>query len=91
MSEMSVGDAVGIQCDVRPGPFSGEKLITLETVDGPISGFVLETNLKQVGTQWYVRAVIQDIEQDVLTVRVRGSFFTTNGLASVPRQYAMAA
>jgi hypothetical protein len=37
------------------------------------------------------RAVIQGIKNDVLEVRVKGSFFTTNGLASVPRRYAMAA
>jgi hypothetical protein len=91
MSEMKVGDVIGIQCDVRPGPFSGEHMITFGTVDGPISGFVRESDLKQVESQWYIRAVIQDIRDEVLHVRVRGSFFTTNGLAAVPRRYAMAA
>ncbi len=91
MSEMKVGDVIGIQCDVRPGPFSDERMITFDTVDGPISGFVRETDLKQKNSQWYIRAIIQDIQDDVLHVRVKGSFFTTNGLASVPRRYAMAA
>jgi hypothetical protein len=91
MSEMKVGDVIGIQCDVRPGPFSGERMITFDTVAGPISGFVREPDLIEKKSQWYVRAVIQAIKDDVLEVRVKGSFFTTNGLASVPRRYAMAA
>jgi hypothetical protein len=88
---MNIGDTVGIQCTVKPGPFSGERLISFDTVDGPISGFVKEVDLTEIKTQWYVRAVIQGIADDVLTVRVKGSFFTTNGLASVPRRFALAA
>lgn len=88
---MKIGDTIGIQCDVRPGPFSDELMITFDTVGGPISGFVRKSELKEEAGQSYVRAVIQDIKDDVLEVRVRGSFFTTNGIASVPRKYAMAA
>ena len=88
---MKVGDVIGIQCEVRPGPFAGERMITFDTVDGPVSGFVRESDLKEVNSQWYVRAVIQNIKDDELAVRVRGSFFTTNGLATVPRRYALAA
>jgi hypothetical protein len=91
MSEMKVGDVIGIQCDVRPGPFSGEQMITFDTMDGPVSGFVREPDLKEIASQWYVRAIIQEIRDDVLHVRVKGSFFTTNGLAAVSRRYAMAA
>lgn len=88
---MKVGDVIGIQCEVRPGPFAGERMITFDTVDGPISGFVRESELKEANSHWYVRAVIQDIKGDELAVRVRGSFFTTNGLATVSRRYALAA
>jgi hypothetical protein len=88
---MKVGDTIGVQCDVRPGPFSDELMITFDTIDGPISGFVRKSELKQQSSQWYVRAVIENIKGDILEVRVRGSFFTTNGIASVPRKYAMAA
>jgi hypothetical protein len=91
MSGMKVGDMIGIQCDVRPGPFSGERMIKFDTVDGPISGFLRDYDLTQKNSQWYVRAVIQNIGEDTLEVRVKGSFFTTNGLATVPRRYAMAA
>ena len=91
MAEMQVGDVIGIQCEVRPGPFSEERMVTFDTIDGPVSGFVREADLKEVNSQWYARAVIQDIRGEILHVRVKGSFFTTNGLASVPRRYAMAA
>lgn len=91
MAGMKVGDVIGIQCTVQPGPFSGERLVSFDTIDGPISGFVREADLKQIDDQWYIRAVILGIHDDVLAVRVRGSFFTTNGLASVERRYAMAA
>jgi hypothetical protein len=91
MSEMNVGDEIVIQCDVRPGPFSEERMVTFDTVDGPISGFVRERDLREIVSKWYVTAVILKIENDILHVRVKGSFFTTNGLAAVSRQYAMAA
>ncbi len=31
-------DVVAVPCDVRPGAFPGEFLVTTETVNGPISG-----------------------------------------------------
>ena len=88
---MKIGDVVGIRCEIRPGPFSEERMITFDTVGGPVSGFVRVPDLIEVGSQWYVRAIIQGVADDELTVRARGSFFTTNGLATVPRRYAMAA
>ncbi len=89
---MKIGDTIGVQCEVRPGPFEGEKMITFDTVHGPTSGFVRSSELRHQETQWYVRAKIQNIiDDDTLEVRVRGSFFTTNGVASIPRRYAMAA
>lgn len=91
MAGMKVGDVVGVQCTVQPGPFSEERLISFNTVEGPISGFVQESNLRQEGDNWRVRAVILAIRGDILEVKVQGSFFTTNGLANVPRQFAMAA
>lgn len=66
-------------------------MITFETVDGPISRFVRRGELREESGRWFVRALVQAIRDDILEVRVRGSFFTTNGLASIPRKYAMAA
>jgi hypothetical protein len=91
MPGIKVGDVIGVQCRVQPGPFSEERLVSFDTVDGPVSGFVREVNLKEVESQWFVRAVVQGVSDDILEVRVKGSFFTTNGLANVERRFAMAA
>jgi hypothetical protein len=91
MPGIKVGDVIGVQCRVQPGPFSEERLVSFDTVDGPVSGFVREVNLKEVESQWFIRAVVQGIRDDILEVRVKGSFFTTNGLANVERRFAMAA
>jgi hypothetical protein len=48
MAAMKVDDVIGVLCKVQPGPFSDERLISIETVDGSISGFVSENELKQV-------------------------------------------
>ena len=92
MAALQPGTEIGIPCDVKPGPFSGEKLVSFETIDGPVTGFVEEQDLaKQDGHQWYVRAVVLNVGGDVVTVRVEGSFFNTNGLAHIRREMALAA
>jgi hypothetical protein len=91
MSSMKIGHVVGVQCTVQPGPFSEERLITFNTVHGPVSGFVSEEELKRTADNWFVRAVVEAVRGDILEVRVNGSFFTTNGLASVSKEYAIAA
>lgn len=91
MPGMKVGDIIGVRCQVQPGPFSEERVITIETVHGPISGFVREAELKQVHEDWFVRSVVRAIGGDTLEVLINGSFFTTNGVASVSKHLAMAA
>lgn len=92
MPTLEAGAVIGVPCVVKPGPFSGERLISFDTVSGPISGFVRESELKIVGEEeWYVRAVVQSVTDEEIEVRIRGSFFTTNGFATIPRQMAYAA
>lgn len=89
---MNVGDLIGVSCQVQPGPFSEERVVTIETVHGPLSGFVRESELKEIRKgEWVVRAEVRAIRGDELEVRIWGSFFTTNGVASVPKHLAMAA
>jgi hypothetical protein len=66
-------------------------VVTIDTIDGPISGFVREEKLIQLKEQWYVRGVVRDIKKDTVLVWITGSFFTTNGLANVSRHLALAA
>jgi hypothetical protein len=91
MATFREGEFIGVQCEVQPGPFSGERLVTIETVDGEISGFVRESELRQLGDKWQVRGKVRRVHSDSIEVWILGSFFTTNGLASVPRHLAMAA
>jgi hypothetical protein len=92
MDQMKPGDEIGIRCEVTKGPFSGEHLISFETVDGPVSGFVRESELKTENKVWFVRAeVLRLLADDIVEVRVQGSFFTTNGIATIPREMALAA
>lgn len=91
MAKLKKGSEIGVPATVKPGPFSGERLISFETMDGPISGFVRDSELTEASGQWYVRAVVDSIEKDSLNVRVRGSFFTSNGMATISREVALAA
>jgi hypothetical protein len=89
MPAFSRGQVVQILCEVRPGPFPGEHLVTFESADGPISGFVRDDDFRAAGEQrGYVLATVTDVSEHTLTAMVRGSFFSTNGLASFQREWA---
>lgn len=89
--EFQTGDFVGVRCDVKPGPFDGERLITVNAVEGPISGFVKDSELRHSGEQWEVRGKVREINGNIITVLIYGSFFTTNGIANITSDLAMAA
>jgi hypothetical protein len=89
--DLREGVTIGVPCDVKPGPFSGEQMISIETLSGPVSGFVRDNELKQQEGQWFVRAVVEEVYADSILVRIRGSFFTTNGIAAISRNLALAA
>jgi hypothetical protein len=91
MVEFKVGDVIGVRCRVQPGPFSDERVVTIETTTGPISGFVSVDELKQEDGAWFVRSTVRALTHDEIEILIKGSFFTTNGVASVPRHLAMAA
>ncbi len=91
MPNIEPGTRIRIRCKVSPGPFSDEPVVTLNTVDGPISGFIASEDLIQSHGNTFVRGVVQAVNGDVVKVWVRGSFFTTNGLAAMRRDEVMAA
>lgn len=86
---LQVGQQVWIPCKVQPGPFSDEPLVTVESIDGPVTGFVQSEELAADHTR--VRGIVRGIEKDHVEVWIKGSFFTTNGLTNVPMELAMAA
>lgn len=89
IGKFELGQVVGIPCDVKPGAFSGEYLVTIDTKTGPISGFVRTERLSGgEGGITYLRGVVQEVTEDTVTVRIHGSFFTTTGLAYLQSEWA---
>jgi len=92
MAQLAAGSVIGIPCEVKPGPFSGERLISFKTMSGVITGFVRDSELRMTNNnRWLVRAIVQAINGNEVNVRIRGSFSSTNGLATIPREMAYAA
>lgn len=79
------GDRIWIPVEAAAGAFPGESLITIETIRGPVSGFTNNRNLHRIGDRQYIRAEVQEVSEDTVTVILRGSFFTTTGVAYLPR------
>lgn len=89
MAELEIGQVVGIPCDVGQGAFAGEHLVTIDTAEGPVSGFVsIEDLLEMEGSRGLIRGVILELAEETITVRVRGSFFTTTGVTYLPKEWA---
>ena len=63
MVQIAIGKEIRVPCRVQPGPFSEERVVTIETVDGPISGFIREENLVQLKDKWYVGGIVRDIKK----------------------------
>jgi hypothetical protein len=87
----AVGQEVWLGCKVQPGPFSEEPLVTVESIDGPVTGFVKCDELTTMADQTKVRGIVRNVGKDHVEVWIKGSFFTTNGLANVPIELATAA
>ena len=92
MTQLSPGLSVRIKCTVQPGPFSEERLVSFDTITGPVTGFVREGNLvNRDNNHWLVQGTVIAVDRDVIEVRVEGSFFTTNGIATISKEMALAA
>ena len=92
MATFQVGQRVSISCDIHPGAFPGEFLVTLETQDGVSSGFVRAEHVTLSSTskaRGSIQGIIRAIEGDAITVQLPGSFFTTAmGLTTFPASWA---
>jgi hypothetical protein len=61
-----------------------ELVVTIDTAEGPISGFVKTAFVTMTGERsGYIVGQIVDLNDSTVQVRLPGSFFTTAGLASV--------
>lgn len=89
MPQFRVGERIRIRCEVQKGAFPTESLVTFETSEGPISGFVRSDILEDADEgEGFLPATVLAVSQDTLTVKVEGSFFTTTGLAYLDRDWA---
>jgi len=89
MVGFSRGQRIQIRCEAQQGAFPDEYLVKFETAQGPVSGFVRRDNISRIdGDHAYILATVEDVSDDSLTVLVRGSFFTTTGLARLSRDWA---
>jgi hypothetical protein len=89
MASYTPNQSVLIRCEIQAGPFPMETLVTFQTMDGPVSGFVRSDNVRKLtGGEGYINATVKDVSAETVTVVVEGSFFTTNGLAYLNRAWA---
>ena len=77
------GETVLVPTDVKAGAFPGEKLVTVNTEAGVVSGFAKADAIVQTGDGQYLYAEVKTVSPKTLTVRLMGSFFTTTGLADI--------
>lgn len=80
---MVPGQTVLVPTDVQPGAFPDEKLVTVNTISGPISGFAKNNFIVSRNNSNYLQARVKNVSTNVLTVVLFGSFFTTTGLADI--------
>lgn len=80
---ISPGDAIFVPISVENGAFPKESLITIETINGPVSGFIRSDEIEMKHGNPFVKAVVLEVSDEAITVRLKGSFFTTTGLAYI--------
>lgn len=74
-SKLRVGGIIWIPCEVKPGPFSDERLVRIDSEFGEWIGFVpvesLQHNVDQGET--LIRGTISDIQKDRFEVILPGN------------------
>ena len=85
--EITRGAKVPVRCSVSPGAFLNEYLITIDTTEGHISGFIDAQEVIKDGTgRTHVYGFVHEIEDDRIVISLPGSFFTTTGIAHFSRK-----
>ncbi|SRR5258706_1595279 len=76
----AIGGLIWIACEVKPGPFSDERLVRVPSDFGEWVGFVpveaLHDAINEGST--FVRATITDVRDDRFTVHLPGHSVTPN-------------
>lgn len=86
MPEFKPGDAVAVPATVQQGAFPGEFLVEISTRTGPVSGFVRERDIVEPSKT--IQAIVRESTPTSLSVKLSGSYFSTNGLAEFTADWA---
>lgn len=78
------GEKVLVPTEVKAGAFPGERLVTVSTDTGPISGFAKTDVIVARGGGSYLVGEVKNVSGSSSTIKLAGSFFTTTGLANIP-------
>jgi hypothetical protein len=89
MAGLAPGEKILVPTEAKSGAFPGEKLVTVRTESGPVSGFAKADFVVDRGDGTYLVAEVKRVSGDVVTVKLYGSFFTTTGLADIPKSAAL--
>jgi hypothetical protein len=75
-----VGGVIWIPCEVKPGPFSNERLVRVQSDSGEWLGFVSVGSLQDPLTEGrtFVRGTIAAIQDDRFEVYLAGHAVTSN-------------
>ena len=91
MPEFVPGQEVRMPCAAARGGPLGEAVVTVQSAQGPISGFVQADAVMGEGEGAFLRAWIVKVTDELVVVEVRGSFFqTAAGRAAVTAVWASA-
>ena len=86
-SEFKSGEKVPVPCYVSTGAFLNEYLITIDTAQGSISGFIDVEEVERKEGNSFVYGIVHEVHQDGrIILRLPGSFFTTTGIAHFSRE-----
>jgi len=80
---LRAGEKVYVKTEVKDGAFPTEKLVTVSTNTGLVTGFAKVDSIIDRGGGQYLLAEVKSVSRDNLTVKLAGSFFTTTGFADV--------
>jgi hypothetical protein len=85
MPAPSPGEKVLVPAEAKAGPFPNERLVTVNTERGPVSDFTKADYVIRQQDGTYLLAEVKRVSGATVTVRLFGSFFTTTGLADIPK------
>ena len=89
MSAFVPGQEVRMPCAASRGGPLGEAVVTVESAQGPISGFVRPDAVTGEGDGAFLRAWIVKVSDEFVVVEMAGSFFqTAAGRAAVRADWA---